>query len=84
LETYWDEQWVFDVKLSTPVACTGVRLNVTEASYGGEPLSDTTYGTAFGQGNSVQGYRLEEIGIYGFVSSASSKPGRRRGKGSAW
>jgi hypothetical protein len=60
-----------------------VRLNVTEASYGGEPLSDTTYGTSFGQGNNVQAYRLEEIGIYGFVSTAG-KPGRRVGKGSAW
>jgi hypothetical protein len=83
LETFWDEQWVFDVKLPAPVACTGVRLNVTEASYGGEPLSDATYGTAFGQGLPVEGYRIEEIGIYGFVSS-TGKPGRRVGKGSAW
>jgi hypothetical protein len=83
LETFWDEQWIFDVKLSTPVACTGVRLNVTAASYGGEPLSTTTYGTAFGQGNSVQGYRLEEIGIYGVVSS-SAVSSLRVGKGSAW
>jgi hypothetical protein len=83
LETYWDEQWIFDVKLPNPAVCTGVRLNVTEASYGGEPLSDTTYGTSFGQGNNVQAYRLEEIGIYGFVST-TGKPGRRVGKGSAW
>jgi hypothetical protein len=83
LETYWDEQWIFDIKLPNPVTCTGVRLNVTEASFGGEPLSDTTYGAAFGQGTAVQAYKIEEIGIYGFVSG-TGKPGRRVGKGSAW
>ena len=79
VETYWDEQWIFDVAFPTPVACTGVRLNVSSASYGGEPLSSPT----FGQGNSNQGYRIEEIGIYGPVSSAVSSI-MRVGKGSAW
>ena len=34
-------------------------------------------------GDSVQGYRIEEIGIYGFVSS-SGTASLRVGKGSAW
>lgn len=83
LETFWDEQWIFDVKLPNPILCTGVRLNVTAASYGGEPLSDSTYGTQFGQGNNVQSYRIQEIGIYGF-DSLPDRAGTRVGKGSAW
>ena len=45
-ETYWDEQWIEDVKLPTPVSCQGVRVNVSKLSYGGEPdLAAVTDGT---------------------------------------
>ena len=64
-ETFWDEQWIFDVELDTPVSCSGVRLNVRQASYGGEPLPDNEIadGQGGGQGDSVQGYRLQEIAV---------------------
>lgn len=64
LETYGNEQWVFDVGFA-PVSCRGLRINVTKASFGGEPLSTTTYGTQeFGQGNPVQAYRIQEVGVF--------------------
>ena len=64
-ETYWDEQWIFDVELDSPIACQGVRLNVREASYGGEPLSVALIanGAGGGQGTSVQAYRVQEIAV---------------------
>lgn len=47
-ETYWDEQSIFDVKLSAPVTAKYVRLTVTATSYGGEP--DAQALAAGGQG----------------------------------
>lgn len=37
LETYWNEQWIFDIKLPEPVICKAIRINVRSCSYGGEP-----------------------------------------------
>ena len=61
-ETYWDEQWIFDVALPTPVACSGVRVNVRATSYGGEP--DSAAIGAGGQGASAQRLALEEIAVF--------------------
>lgn len=37
-ETYWDEQWIFDVKFpGGPVVAKYIRVNVRDTSYGGEP-----------------------------------------------
>lgn len=36
-ETYWDEEWIFDVPLSVPVTTKGIQLYVRETSYGGGP-----------------------------------------------
>lgn len=58
-ETYWDEQWVFDLELDAPVTAQGVRVNITDTSYGGEPLSAPD----FGQGNTIKAYVLEEIAV---------------------
>jgi hypothetical protein len=60
IETYWDEQWVFDLGLSAAVTAVGLRVSVSEASYGGEPLS----APGFGQGNADQAFRIEEIGVF--------------------
>lgn len=49
-ETYWDEQWIFDVEFS-PVQALGVRLQVTATSFGGEP--DAAAITAGGQGSNT-------------------------------
>lgn len=64
-ETYWDEQWVFDVELDSAISCRGVRINTREASYGGEPLPDnsTPPGNFIGQGMGVQGWRIQEISV---------------------
>lgn len=59
VETYWDEQWVFDVEFDSAVSCRGVRLNIRSASYGGEPLS----ASGFGQGCATQAYRIQEIAV---------------------
>lgn len=64
-ETYWDEQWVFDVKLPATYSCNGVRVVANSASYGGEP--DAAAMAAGGQGNSNQRICLQEI----LVPSAS-------------
>lgn len=58
-ETYWDDQYVFDVKLPAPVTCKAVRLNVRATSYGGEP--DAACLTTGGQGNSAQYITLQEV-----------------------
>lgn len=47
-ETFWDEQWIFDCKLNTPVTFTYLRLNVRSCSYGGEP--DLACISGIGQG----------------------------------
>lgn len=49
-ETYWDEQWIFDVKLPAPVAARHLRVFARATSYGGEP--DAAALTAGGQGDS--------------------------------
>jgi hypothetical protein len=59
VETYWDEQWIFDIGFDTPVSCRGVRLDVREASYGGEPLA----ASGFGQGAAVEAYRIQEVSV---------------------
>jgi hypothetical protein len=60
-ETYWDEQWIFDVKLPAPVTAKAVRLNVRATSYGGEP--DAACATAGGQGNAAQVITVQEIAV---------------------
>jgi hypothetical protein len=60
-ETFWDEQWVFDVPLPAPVTTKYLRLNVRATSYGGEP--DAAANTAGGQGDSAQRVVIQEIAI---------------------
>lgn len=59
-ETYWDEQWVFPVKLTTPVDCNGIRIVVRATSYGGEP--DAASLAVGGQGWS-QRLTLSEVAV---------------------
>ncbi len=60
-ETYWDEQWIYDVPFSGgPVAFRHLRLVVRSTSFGGEPDGDCL--TAGGQG----GYErivVEELAV---------------------
>jgi hypothetical protein len=49
-ETFWDEQWIFDVPLPAPVSAKYIRLYIRGASYGGEP--DLACVTTGGQGTS--------------------------------
>jgi len=58
-ETFWDEQWIFDLELDQPLTARGVRVNITDASYGGEPLAAPD----FGQGNTIKAYALEEMAV---------------------
>lgn len=60
-ETYWDEQWVFDVKLLAPVTAKYLRLYVRSTSYGGEPDVASTVG--IGQGDGLQRISLQEISV---------------------
>jgi len=62
VETYWDEQWVFDVELPQAVSCRGVRLNVRQASFGGEPLV-CPIPWEHGQGTPTEAYKIQEIAV---------------------
>ena len=58
-ETYWPEQYVFDIKLPGAVTCKAIRLNVIAASCGGEP--DAAAVQSGGQGADQQYVTLQEI-----------------------
>lgn len=58
-ETYWPEQWIFDVKFAAPVTVLGVRVNATAGSYGGEP--DSAAKAAGGQGANAPKITLQEM-----------------------
>ena len=66
METYWTEQWIFDVPLGATFSCTGVRAYVRKVSNGGEPSSIDA--TTMGQGDNTQRITIQEI----LVPSASS------------
>jgi hypothetical protein len=64
-ETYWDEQWIFDVPFPLTL-CNAVRIYVTQTSYGGEPDALAISGPGGsgggkGQGNTVQQLVLQEF-----------------------
>lgn len=59
METYWDEQWVFDVKLPAPVTAKAVRLYVRAISYGGEP--DAAAVAVGGQGDASPRLSLQQV-----------------------
>lgn len=65
-ETFWDEQWIEDVTLDTPIACDGIRVYVREASYGGEPdalmINDGTYDLS-ANGMAVPKLAIQEIAV---------------------
>jgi hypothetical protein len=71
VETYWDEQWIFDVELDQAVSCLGVRLNVREASYGGEPLA-CPLPWEFGQGTPTEAYKIQEVAVVDAVRYAAA------------
>ena len=60
-ETFWDEQWIFDVKLDVPVTAKYMRLYVRTTSYGGEP--DLPCLDTGGQGASTQQMVLAEVAV---------------------
>lgn len=61
-ETYWDEQWVWDITLPELVRAAYLRIYVRETSYGGEP--DAAAVTTGGQGSEDQFLVLQEIEVY--------------------
>ncbi len=60
-ETFWRPQWIFPVKLSSPVVCKGVRIHATALSYGGEP--DAACVAAGGQGMATPMMAIQEISV---------------------
>lgn len=58
-ETYWPEQWIFDVKFPSAVTASGVRISASNASYGGEP--DAAAKAAGGQGANAPKITLQEM-----------------------
>lgn len=61
LRSFWDEQWIFDVKFDAPVTCKAMRLNVRSCSYGGMPDSGSyTATSAYGVGSATH-LTLQEI-----------------------
>jgi hypothetical protein len=80
IETFWDEQYVFDVPLGTTLTCSGVRLTVRETSYGGEPDFEAI--DAGGQGNSEQHISLQEVMVLEALGATSAFSGSYVGVGS--
>ncbi len=64
-ETFWDERWIEDVKLASPVTCKGVRVHVRETTAGGEPDADCVVfnGYQIGQGIDPCPMAIQEISI---------------------
>ncbi len=64
-ETFWPERWIEDVKLSSPVTCSGVRVYVRETTAGGEPDADcvTFGGYQLGQGTTPCPIAIQEIAV---------------------
>lgn len=60
-ETFWDEQWVFDVKLPIPVRAKGIRLVVRATSFGGAP-DQAALDTGGDQGG-TQHITLQDIAV---------------------
>lgn len=61
-ETYWKEQWIFDVKFTGgPVTCKAIRLNVRACSHGGEPPDIDP--AQMGQGDSNERIVLQDIAV---------------------
>ncbi len=67
IETYWGEQCTFLETLSPSVVCRGVRINVSETSYGGQPdlLGIQTCPDTQGGASGAQLLVLQEFQAYG-------------------
>jgi hypothetical protein len=63
-ETFWDEQWIFDVPLAAPVTAKHLRLNVRSTSYGGEPTAETVADGGLGDG--AQRVFIQEVALLCF------------------
>lgn len=73
-ETFWDEQWIEDVKLPSPVTASGVRIYVRDATYGGEPDADAVSygGFEIGGGMATPKIAIQEISV---ISPTAVTPG---------
>ncbi len=60
-ETFWDEQWIFDIKLDEVISSQYVRVYARSGSYGGEP--DAVSVDAGGQGDSIQKIVVQEMAV---------------------
>lgn len=60
-ETFWDEQWIFDVKLPSVVTARYFRLYVRTVSNGGEP--DAASVTVGGQGGPATTAQIVEVAL---------------------
>jgi hypothetical protein len=65
METYDPEQWIEDIALPSPIDCDGIRVSITEISYGGEPDLDRVLygGFELGQGTSTPTVALQEVSV---------------------
>lgn len=72
-ETFWPEPWIFDVGLTSPITCDGVRINVTGCSFGGEPDAEAVsfLGKDVGQGG-AQRISVQEMMV---ISPTEFSPG---------
>jgi len=68
-ETYWDEQWIWDVKLDAPVTAKALRILMRGTSRGGEP--DDAALAAGGQGWPGNRIVLQEVAV---LCDANTQP----------
>ncbi len=69
-ESYWDEQWIYPVKLDAPVLCNAIRLVIRNTSRGGEP--DSASESIGGQGWGTEQITISEV----YVLSDLAEPTR--------
>lgn len=69
-ETYWPEQWVFDVPLGG-VSTFGIRINASATSYGGEPTAAAD--AASTQADVSQHLALQRVAVLGQLSGSTGE-----------
>lgn len=63
-ETWFNDQYIFDVPLGGSFTCNAVRLNVTAATYGGEPDSaSATVNSSWGASDSAPHIVIQNLAV---------------------
>ena len=78
-ETFWDDQWIFDCQLASPITAQGVRAYVRGVSFGGFDTVTTSgnYTGSWSNGQNGWGYYLQIREIKTFDVATTNAGGKR-------